>query len=268
MNTNQPIGVFDSGLGGLTVLQQLQYKLPNESFVYIGDTAHVPYGNKSDSAIMEYSYKLSQFLLQEHSVKMIIVACNTASAITIESLRNHIQIPVLDVITPMQHLLLQSKELKRIGIIGTNNTIKSKSYDKLLLKVNPRVQIFSKACPLFVPLIEEGLFNHELATLASKEYLDIFNTHKIEALILGCTHYPIMKKTIKSVLNANITILDSAEVLADYTAQYLSDNHLLAKTNSGGKTKLLVTDTSEYFNDFASKILNNNFQQISNIQIF
>jgi len=268
MNINKPIGVFDSGLGGLTVLQQLQDKLPHESFVYIGDTAHVPYGNKSDGAIMDYSYNLSKFLIEEYAVKMIIVACNTASAITITNLKSQIDIPILDVITPMQKLLFKLKTLKRIGIIGTNNTIKSKSYDKLLLKINPNIQIFSQACPLFVPIIEEGLSNHELATLASQKYLEIFNINNVEALILGCTHYPIMKKTIQSVLSPNIKLFDSAEVLAHYTKQYLCDNNLLTNMVDESQTKLFITDASEYFNDFASKILKNNFKDISTIQIF
>ena len=268
MNNNKPIGVFDSGLGGLTVLQQLQKKLPNESFIYIGDTAHVPYGNKSDRAIMDYSYSLSQFLINKYDVKMIVVACNTASAITIESLKNQIDVPVLDVISPMKKLLLKFKKLHRIGVIGTTNTIKSKSYDKLLLNINPNIKIFSKACPLFVPIIEEGLSNHELAKLASKEYLEIFNINNIEALILGCTHYPIIKKTIQNTLSSNIIIFDSAEMLATYTSKYLLDNNLLTNINDKSITKLLITDASTYFNDFASKILKNNFQEISTIQIF
>ena len=196
MNKNLPIGVFDSGLGGLTVLKALQKKLPNESFIYIGDTAHVPYGNKSKSSIIHYSTTLSNFLINTYNVKMIIVACNTASAIAITTLQNLFPIPVLDVINPMTKILSKHKTLQRIGIIGTYNTIQSKSYNKLLRNINPKLQISSQACPLFVPIIEEGLENHPIAKLMIHDYLSPLIGNDIEALILGCTHYPILKKTI------------------------------------------------------------------------
>ena len=194
MNKNRPIGVFDSGLGGLTVLKALQKKLPGESFIYIGDTAHVPYGNKSETSIINYATTLSAFLVDMYKVKMIIIACNTASAIAVKPLKGHFKAPVLDVITPMKNFLLQYQNIQRIGVIGTYNTIQSKSYDKLLLTINADLQIFSQTCPLFVPIIEEGLETHQIAKLISKEYLDPLIQQNIQALILGCTHYPIMKK--------------------------------------------------------------------------
>jgi len=262
-----PIGVFDSGLGGLTVLKALQKKLPDESFIYIGDTAHVPYGNKSQTAIVNYATTLSNFLVDIHKVKMIIVACNTVSAIAVKPLQKRFNVPVLDVITPMKKLLLQHQNIQRIGVIGTYNTIQSKSYDKLLLTINADLQIFSQTCPLFVPIIEEGLETHRIAKLISKEYLDPLIQQNIQALILGCTHYPIMKKTISHCIPSEVEIIDSAEILSSYTKQYLNDQKA-TKKNPKTTTRLFVTDRSQYFNKFARNILDNQFCTISNIQLF
>ena len=267
MNTNLPIGVFDSGLGGLTVLKALQKKLPNESFIYIGDTAHVPYGNKSKSSIIHYSTTLSNFLINTYNVKMIIVACNTASAIAITTLQNLFTIPVLDVINPMTKILSKHKTLQRIGIIGTYNTIQSKSYNKLLRNINPKLQISSQACPLFVPIIEEGLENHPIAKLMIHDYLSPLIENDIEALILGCTHYPILKKTIHSLIPREVEVIDSSDILSSYAKQYLNQQKLI-NISSNVTTKLLVTDASSHFNQFASKILNDNFCSISTIQPF
>ena len=267
MNKNLPIGVFDSGLGGLTVLKALQKKLPNESFVYIGDTAHVPYGNKSKSSIINYTTTLSTFLINTYNVKMIIVACNTASAIAITTLQSLFPVPILDVINPMEKLLSEHKALQHIGIIGTHNTIQSKSYNKLLFKINPQLKISSQACPLFVPIIEEGLEKHPIAELMIHEYLSPLIENNIEALILGCTHYPILKKTIHSLIPRKIEIIDSSDVLSSYAKQYLN-HYKLMNSSSNISTKLLVTDASSHFNQFASKILNNNFCSISTIQPF
>ena len=267
MNKNLPIGVFDSGLGGLTVLKALQKKLPNESFIYIGDTAHVPYGNKSKSSIINYATTLSTLLINTYDVKMIIVACNTASAIAIPTLQNLFSVPILDVINPMKRLLSEHKTLQRIGIIGTYNTIQSKSYNKLLLNINPELQILSQACPLFVPIIEEGLEKHPIAELMIHEYISPLIANNIEALILGCTHYPILKKTIHSLIPKEIDIIDSSEILSSYAKHYLNQ-HKLINISSTVSTKLLATDESSHFNQFASKILNNNFCSISTIQPF
>ena len=267
MNKNLPIGVFDSGLGGLTVLKALQKKLPNESFIYIGDTAHVPYGNKSKSSIIHYSTTLSNFLINTYNVKMIIVACNTASAIAITTLQNLFPIPILDVINPMAKILSKHKTLQHIGIIGTYNTIQSKSYNKLLRNINPKLQISSQACPLFVPIIEEGLENHPIAKLMIHDYLSPLIENDIEALVLGCTHYPILKKTIYSLIPREVDIIDSSDILSSYAKQYLNQQKLI-NISSNITTKLLVTDASSHFNQFASKILNDNFCSISTIQPF
>ena len=170
-SNNYPIGVFDSGLGGLTVLKALKKELPNESFIYFGDTAHVPYGNKSKTSILHYSNKIIQFL-QRQNVKLIIVACNTVSSTVLKQLIEEAKVPVLDVITPIFYLMKQVQDISNIGIIGTRNTIQSKAYQKIILASNVNINIYTQECPLFVPLIEEGLQNHQVAQLIASEYLE------------------------------------------------------------------------------------------------
>ena len=269
MNNQQPIGVFDSGLGGLTVLRALKKQLPRESFIYIGDTAHVPYGNKSEQSIINYSKTLSNFLINKYNVKMIVIACNTASAFTLNILQQAFKVPILDVISPMETILINSNNIKRIGIIGTYNTIDSQSYNRLLLKNNSTLQIFTQACPLFVPIIEEGLENHPIAKLISEEYLQNLILENIELLVLGCTHYPIMETTIRRCLPQFVDIIDSAEILAQYVKKYLQTNHLLSVSLSkSSNTQIMVTDFNQKFSAFANKILQTQKYKISTIKLF
>ena len=269
MNNQQPIGVFDSGLGGLTVLRALKKQLPRESFIYIGDTAHVPYGNKSEQSIINYSKTLSNFLINKYNVKMIVIACNTASAFTLNILQQAFKVPILDVISPMETILINSNNIKRIGIIGTYNTIDSQSYNRLLLKNNSTLQIFTQACPLFVPIIEEGLENHPIAKLISEEYLKNLILENIELLVLGCTHYPIMETTIRRCLPQFVDIIDSAEILAQYVKKYLQTNHLLSVSLSkSSNTQIMVTDFNQKFSAFANKILQTQKYKISTIKLF
>ncbi len=267
MNSKQPIGIFDSGLGGLTVLRSLKKQLPNESFVYIGDTAHVPYGNKSQKSIISYSKTLSEFLIHQHNVKMIVIACNTASAITLNSLQSAFSIPIFDVISPMKNILNHYPRIKRIGVIGTHNTIESQSYNQLLLTTKSDLQIFSQACPLFVPIIEEGLENHKITKMISQEYLKALIVHNIELLILGCTHYPIMQNTIRGCLPPHIDIVDSAELLTLEVKKYLQINNLLSNSNLSS-IDIMVTDFNQKFSTFSNKILEIEECSISEIKLF
>ena len=201
---NQPIGIFDSGLGGLTVLKELKKQMPQEKFIYFGDTAHVPYGNKSPETIKKYCKEITNFLLTKN-IKLIIVACNTASSTALKTIKKNAKTtPVIDVISASLQTIKTLQNIKKIGIIGTETTINSKSYYKQIKKENPKIEIISQACPLFVPIIEEGLFNHTIADKAAKMYLKKINNKQINALILGCTHYPIIKKTIKKNISNNI----------------------------------------------------------------
>ena len=267
MKLSQPIGIFDSGLGGLTVLKELKKLLPNESFVYIGDTAHVPYGNKSNGSIVKYSKKLTSFLVEQHNVKLVIIACNTASSIVINDLNKSFSVPFIDVISPLKPYLLNpnNKLLQNIGIIGTYNTIRSNAYNKFLKDVNVNFKIFSKACPLFVPIIEEGLINHKISKIMIAEYLDPLIKNQIHALILGCTHYPILLNQISSYLSQNIKIINSAYVVASYTREYLNKN--VEHNQALSSTKLYLTDESQHFNIFATKFLNNDFEYIKKINV-
>ena len=265
MNNNLPIGIFDSGLGGLTVLKSLKKLLPQESFIYIGDTAHVPYGNKSPSAIINYSIDIATYLDQQ-PVKLIIIACNTASSIAKKRLSLKLSTHIIDVITPIQKLLAEHSTINKIGIIGTHNTIKSRAYEEAIYITQPKIKIYSNACPLFVPIIEEGLYNHKIAHIIAQEYLKPLIKQKIQALILGCTHYPIMKSTILEILPKDILLFDSAEVTAHFVREFLKNNQMLCKTK-GATLKILSTDQSVYFEKFAIKLFNDIIKPISVINI-
>lgn len=268
MKTGKPIGIFDSGIGGLTVLRELKKLLPNESFVYVGDTAHVPYGNKSNDSIIKFSKKLTSFLVEQHNVKLVIIACNTASSIVINELNKSFSVPFIDVISPLKSYLLKPNNefIQNIGVIGTHNTISSNAYNRFLKEVNVNFKIFSKACPLFVPIIEEGLADHEVSKIMIAEYLDSLIKNKIHALILGCTHYPILFNQISSYLSKDIKIINSAYVVASYTKEYLNEN--VEQNQVLPTTKLYLTDESQHFNIFAAKFLNNDFDYIKKINLF
>ena len=265
-STNSPIGIFDSGLGGLTVLQSLESYLPNESFIYFGDTARVPYGNKSAETVIHYSKQIVEFL-QIHGVKMIVVACNTSSALALNILKDHFNLPVFGVIEPSVNLAESLNSSDSVVVLGTRATINSHSYSKMFTEIHSAKNIVEKSCPLFVPIIEEGLEKHPIAQLMSKEYLSPLIKQNIDALILGCTHYPILKKTINHFIPPEVEIIDSAEILSSYTKQYLKQGKLTS-SSSHSTTRLLVTDPSEHFDQFACNILNNNFCNISTIHPF
>ncbi len=265
MNNNLPIGIFDSGLGGLTVLKALKKLLPQESFIYIGDTAHVPYGNKSPSAVIKYSTDIVSYL-EQRPVKLIIVACNTASSIAKEAISLKTSTHIIDVIIPIQQLLAEQSSINKIGIIGTHNTIRSHAYDNAISKIQPQITIYSNACPLFVPIIEEGLYSHKIAYMIAKEYLEPLIIHKIQALVLGCTHYPIMKSVILKTLPKNILLFDSAEITAQFVRKYIKKNHMLSNIEKPS-LQILTTDKSIHFEKFAIKMFNETIKPISIINI-
>ena len=262
---NLPIGIFDSGLGGLTVLKKLQQTFPHESFIYIGDTAHVPYGNKSKKAIIHYSESISKYLINQQ-VKLIVIACNTASAVALQPLNMRFNIPIIDVITPIKHTILQQKTITKVGVIGTYNTIQSNAYYNTLKAINQNIQVVQRACPLFVPIIEEGLQNDAIAHLAIKKYLAIFCNDNIELLILGCTHYPLIQQTLQENIASNIQIVDSATATAIYLAQYLKKKDLLCIKKTQ-QDRILITDKSKNFQELALRILNKKTLDIETLKI-
>jgi glutamate racemase len=194
-----PVGVFDSGIGGLTVVREIIKRLPRENIIYLGDTARVPYGTKSSRTVVTYSRHNARFLVSK-GIKMLVVACNTSSAVSLPSLSGELYIPVIGVIEPGAKKAAQVTKSKKAGVIGTPSTIKSSAYKKALEAVSPDIEVYSKACPLFVPLAEEGWTAGEVSELIAKEYLIPLKAHDIDVLVLGCTHYPLLKNTIKKVM--------------------------------------------------------------------
>ena len=250
---NRPIGIFDSGLGGLTVLKALKKALPNEMFIYLGDTARVPYGDKSKEKINQYSIQISKWLINQNC-KMIIVACNTASSISLEILKSKFSIPIIGVINPGVKQAIDFSKNFNIGILGTNATIKSDEYGKQLTALNPHTNVKSISCPLFVPLVEEGLVSGKVTRMIVELYIKKFELFKYDTLILGCTHYPLLKKTIQKVVGKNVSLIDSSQAIAHEVKLFLFQNNLNTDIISG-VFQCFVTDEPNNFNKLAEKIL-------------
>ena len=213
MSAELPIGLFDSGVGGLTVLKEVARQLPQESTLYFGDTARVPYGSKSRDVIIRFSFEISEFLLKE-KIKMLVVACNTASAFALRELRAKFSIPIIGVIAPGAHAALAATRTRRVGVIGTEGTIESKAYADAIHYLDPGIEVIGQACPLIVPLVEEGWLDKPVAREIVKEYLTPLLDQKIDTLVLGCTHYPLLKNLLAGVAGPAVTLIDSAEETA------------------------------------------------------
>ena len=206
----KPIGVFDSGIGGLTVVKELKRQLPAEDIVYFGDTAHLPYGTKSADTIIRFTLDNIIFLLKK-DVKVIIVACNTASSLALPAIRKHFRVPIVGVIQPGARQAAEITKTNQIGVIGTKSTISSNAYERELKRINPKIKVISKACPLFVSLVEEGWFNNSTTKQITREYLfKLKSSHGIDTLILGCTHYPLLKSVISRFMGKDVKLVDSA----------------------------------------------------------
>jgi glutamate racemase len=254
-NTELPIGIFDSGVGGLTVVRQIHKALPNEDLVYLGDTARVPYGTKSPSTVVRFSCEDTQFLLQQN-VKAVVVACNTASAWALPTLEKKFKVPIFGVILPGVRAALEKSRNQRIGVIGTGATIRSKAYSSGLLARCDTAKVFARACPLLVPLVEEGWTNHRVTRAILAEYLAPFHRHRIDTLILGCTHYPLLKTAIRSAVGKDVTLVDSAESCARYVKERLEHLGLLSTTRRrAGTIQPFVTDETDRFADLAKRFL-------------
>lgn len=229
------IGIFDSGVGGLTVVKEIFKHLPEYQIIYFGDTARLPYGTKDAEFVKKYSEKITDWLL-EKKAKIIIVACHTSSAWASEFLKKQFKrIPVFEMITPAAKEVLSSTENKKIGIIGTPGTIKSGSWEKKLWEITPALKIYSKSCPLFVPLVEEGWVDQKVTKEIVREYLEPFKEKGIDALILACTHYPLLKKAIKEIMGPEIKIINPAESLAKEVKLFLKNNLEIASQIKKGR---------------------------------
>ena len=253
--SNLPIGIFDSGIGGLTVARQIHKALPNEDLVYLGDTARVPYGTKSPSTVVRFSCEDTQFLIQRN-VKAVVVACNTASAWALPILEKKYNLPIFGVILPGVRAALEKTRNQRIGVIGTGATIRSKAYSNGLLAGCDTAKVFSRACPLLVPLVEEGWTNRGVTRDILAEYLTPLRRHRIDTLILGCTHYPLLKPAIRAVIGRDIALVDSAESCARYVKERLEQLNLLAKSRRrAGTIQPFVTDEADRFGELARRFL-------------
>ncbi len=250
---NSPIGIFDSGVGGLTVAREIMRQLPDESIVYFGDTARVPYGSKSRDTIISFSRQIMKFLMTKQ-VKAIVVACNTASAFALETIAGETDIPVIGVIEPGAKAANEATENGRIGVIATEGTIKSNTYSKVLKEINPKLQVFSKACPLFVPLVEEGWQYDSVTYEIADRYLCDIMSYGIDTLVLGCTHYPLIRRTIQKVVGENVTLVSPAYETAKELESILCDKDIFA---DGRKVvhDFYVSDSVEKFRNFAGTIL-------------
>src|SRR5713226_2114102 len=233
MSESRPIGVFDSGIGGLTVVRALRELLPNENIFYLGDTARVPYGNKSAETVERYGLELARILMAENA-KLIVVACNTVSSVAIPKLRAGVSVPVIGVIEPGAHAAIAMTRNRHVGVIGTRATIRSGAYENALRALNVHVRVSSVACPLLVPLIEEGLLNDALTDQTIKRYLDPMIADGIDTLVLGCTHYPLLAGAIGRVLGEEIKLVDSARNCAAAVKELLDRQSLCAPASEKG----------------------------------
>jgi glutamate racemase len=266
MNNSNPIGIFDSGIGGLTVVKSLDTSLANEKIIYFGDTARVPYGSKSNSTVIEYSKQNTTFLLSKN-VKMIVVACNTASSIALETLRSEFEIPIVGMIDPGAKAAIKSTQNKRIGVIGTEATISNKAYSNALLKLDDSLKVYEKACPLFVPLAEEGWINHQATKLVAEEYLTELKNENIDTLILGCTHYPILRNVIQEVIGKNVTLIDSGSAASVEVEAYLSGRGIRNASNVLGTHEYYVSDVPKKFKQIAERFLGREVEHVNKVDL-
>lgn len=249
-----PIGVFDSGIGGLTVVKRLMGEMPNEDIIYFGDTARVPYGTKSPSTIKKFSIENVLFLLN-FNVKLIIIACNTSSAIGLPFLSKCFSVPIIGVIKPGAKAAIRSTRNGRVGVIGTTATISSKAYENEIRALNPKIKVYSKNCPLFVPLVEEGWAGDGIVDIAAKKYLSPLKEKKIDTVILGCTHYPLIRTAIQKMMGRAVKLVDSAEETAKEAKNLLEECGLKYPGKRAGRLKFYVSDAPDKFLMAAKRFL-------------
>lgn len=263
---DKSIGVFDSGVGGLTIIKEIMKLLPGENVVYFGDTARVPYGPRSSETITKYTFQSINFLL-EQDIKAIVIACNTASARSLKKAQERYNIPILGVIKPGAKAAVESTLNNRIGVIGTEGTINSNAYTMEMSELDAGVSIFTRACPLFVPIVEEGWSNTDVAKLTAQAYLSEFNERDIDTLVLGCTHYPLLEETIGKVLKKPIRLVNPAIETARVLKEMLEDRGLLREGTGEGSYKYFVSDRPNNFSKVGERFLNREIRGISLIEI-
>lgn len=257
LDKNAPIGVFDSGVGGLTVAREIMRNLPNEKIVYFGDTARVPYGSKSKHTVVRYSRQIVRFL-QTQNVKAIVIACNTASALALDTIEKEIDIPIIGVVKPGAAMAIETTKNNRIGVIATQSTIKSNLYPTLIRESNPEITVYGKACPLFVPLVEEGWTKDPVTEEVARRYLEELMEKDIDTLILGCTHYPLLRHLLQGVVGEHVSLVNPAYETALSLKRMLQDLDLEnAECSENGKAEhqFFASDGVDNFRDYANTIL-------------
>ena len=257
MDKNAPIGVFDSGVGGLTVAREIMKLIPNERIVYFGDTARVPYGSKSKDTVTRYSRQIIRFL-QTENVKAIVIACNTASAFAIDAMQQEFDIPIIGVVKPGARVAAATTANGRIGLIGTEGTIRSEMYAKFIKEINPQVEVIGKACPLFVPVVEEGLLDDEITNLVAQRYLLELKKENIDTLIMGCTHYPLLSEVIGRIMGESVALVNPAyETAKELNKVLIRENlaNVCEVDSPSSMYRFYVSDAAEKFKAFANSIL-------------
>lgn len=257
------IGVFDSGVGGLTVVREIIRQLPNENLVYFGDTARVPYGIKSRETVIRFSIENILFLLK-HDVKLICVACNTASSLALPVIRSNFRVPVIGVITPGVREAVYASQNKRIGVIGTKGTIKSRTYEVEIKQLDPKVKVTAVACPLFVPFVEEGWTSGQVVLSVARSYLRPLIEAGVDTVILGCTHYPLLKPVIQEILGRHVTLIDSAKQVAFEVKRILASEDML-NHSKGGKHKFYVSDNPQWFGSLAKRFMGKKLTNVKKV---
>lgn len=262
---NRSIGVFDSGLGGLTAVKQIMKELPSESIIYFGDTGRVPYGTRSKETIIKYSKNDVNFLMSK-GVKLIVIACGTASSAALHAIKNDYNVPIIGVVEPAAEAAIKATENGKIGIIGTPGTIKSGSYEKLIKERKPQFEIFTRACPLYVPLVENGHFDTKVAELVTEEYLTEIKAAGVDTLILGCTHYPLLKNTISRFMGDKVSLIDAGQEVAKALKEILNENELHSQVCDEIQYRYYVSDNVDGFENlgglFLEKKINGQVEKI------
>lgn len=253
MDRNAPVGVFDSGVGGLTVAREIMRQIPDERIIYFGDTARLPYGSKSRDTVIRYSRQIIRFL-RTMEVKAIVIACNTASSYALEVVQSETDIPVIGVINAGARTAVSATRNKKIGVIGTEGTIGSGIYTEVMRKMRPDIEVFAKSCPLFVPLVEEGLLHDSVTDEIASRYLSELKGKYIDTLVLGCTHYPLLAEVIGAIMGPGVTLIDSGAACADYAGAWLRERDLLARRDVGA-CRYFVSDSTQDFARLASIFL-------------
>jgi len=260
------IGIFDSGIGGLTVLKEIVAALPDENIIYLGDTARVPYGIRSAETVTRYSFENTHFLLSQE-IKMLVVACNTASAISLEAVKKEFPLPVIGVLEPGARAVVAATKTRKVAVIGTEATIGSGAYERAIKKLAPDVEVHSLACPLFVSQAEEGWTDNDVAQLVAEKYLAPLRGRGIDSLVLGCTHYPLLKSVISAAVGSDITLIDSATETAKEVAAVLDKLRWKGSGQGEGIRKYYVTDTPTRFEKIGKRFLGDSQLRAEQVQV-